>query len=210
MTRHLLRRTDELHAVELDKSLVGQLGRKFVDEPKLQIHQGDVLETDLAHWGPAVIVGNLPYYITSPIIEQFLALDDRFPSAVFLTQLEVAQRLVAQPGTRDYGYLTVATRLRCDVEMVLKVAPDAFHPPPKVDSAAVRLVRKPNPTTDVDGFLKMVSRAFVHKRKTLRNNLKAFYDGKIERLPEANQRAEQLSVQAFENLYRSLNETGLQ
>ncbi len=98
--------------------------------------------TDLAQWGPAVITGNLPYYITSPIIEKFLSLDSRFDIAVFLMQWEVAERLLAKPGTRDFGYLTVATQLVCDVELVCKVPPSAFAPPPKVDSAAVRLRRR--------------------------------------------------------------------
>ncbi len=92
LTRHLLRRTDELHAIELDASLVGYLSRKFADEPKLHIHEADVLKTDLAQWGSAAVTGNLPYYITSPIIERFLALDAAFNLAVFLMQWEVAER----------------------------------------------------------------------------------------------------------------------
>src|SRR3954470_428261 len=93
LTRHLLPRTDELHAIELDANLVRNLLRKFQGEQKLQVHQGDVLETDLSQWGSAAIAGNLPYYITSPIVERFVRLDQRFPVAVFLVQWEVAQRL---------------------------------------------------------------------------------------------------------------------
>ena len=165
LTRELLKRTDELHAIELDRSLVRYLERHFPDQSRLHIHQGDVLETDLAQWGPAHIAGNLPYYITSPIVERFLNLDERFGVSVFLMQWEVAQRLLAEPGSRDYAYLTVATQLVCDVELVCRVPPGAFSPPPKVDSGAVRLRRKPNVRADRQELLKFVSRCFTHKRK---------------------------------------------
>ncbi len=144
LTRHLLPRTDELHAVEIDASLVQYLQSKFASEAKLHIHAADVLTTDLAQWGSAVLTGNLPYYITSPIIEKFLALDNRFPVAVFLVQWEVAERLLAGPGTRAYGYLTVATQLVANVELVSKVPRSAFVPQPEVGSAAVLFRRKPH------------------------------------------------------------------
>jgi 16S rRNA (adenine1518-N6/adenine1519-N6)-dimethyltransferase len=204
LTKHLLNRTDELQVVELDQFLVSFLEEKFRNEPKLHVHQGDVLVTDLTQWGPGAITGNLPYYITSPIIEKFLALDERFPLAVFLMQWEVAERITARPGTRDYGYLTVATQLVCDVELVCKVPPDAFRPPPKVDSGAVRLRRKAQPIPHVDDLLKFVSRCFTHKRKTLRNNLKPFHYS-IDLYPEANLRAEQLSVEQFIDLHQRLS-----
>jgi len=204
LTRRLLQRTDELHAIELDESLVHYLGVAFSGEPKLRIHHGDVLETNLAQWGPGVITGNLPYYITSPIIEKFLALDGGFPLAVFLMQWEVAERISARPGTRDYGYLTVATQLVCDVELILKVPPSAFMPPPKVDSGAVRLRRKTQAIPNLNGLLNFVSRCFMHKRKTLRNNLKPFNYG-IDAYPEAQLRAEQLSVGQFVALHAKLS-----
>jgi 16S rRNA (adenine1518-N6/adenine1519-N6)-dimethyltransferase len=205
LTRHLLKRTDELHAVELDSSLVRYLERHFAGEPRFHVHQGDVLETDLAQWGPAAIAGNLPYYITSPIIEKFLDLDDPFGVAVFLMQWEVAQRILAEPGSRDYGYLTVATRLVCDAELVCRVSPGAFSPPPKVDSGAVRLRRKPVVRSDRRDLLKFVGRCFTHKRKTLRNNLRPFYSSSIDSLPEDSLRAEQLSVERFASLYQALS-----
>ena len=204
LTRHLLKRTDELHVLELDESLVTFLETKFSDEPKLHVHHGDVLATDLAQWGPGVITGNLPYYITSPIVERFLKLDSDFPLAVFLMQWEVAERISAQPGTRDYGYLTVATQLVCDVEVICKVPPGAFQPPPKVDSGAIRLRRKAQVLSDLNSLLSFVSRCFAHKRKTLRNNLKPF-NYSIDSYPEANLRAEQLSIEQFINLHAKLS-----
>jgi 16S rRNA (adenine1518-N6/adenine1519-N6)-dimethyltransferase len=205
LTRKLLPRTDELHAIELDSVLIEHLGNVFATEPKLHLHAGDVLQTDLAQWGPAAIAGNLPYYITSPIVEKFLKLDHQFQVAVFLMQSEVAQRLMAQPGTRDYGYLTVVTRLICDVELVCQVPPAAFSPPPKVNSAGVRLVRRPQYPIELDSLRTLVSRSFAQKRKTLRNNLRPFYGPDVDRLPEAQLRAEQLSVDAFIDLHARLS-----
>lgn len=208
LTRHLLKRTDELHAIELDGSLVRYLRRQWGEESRLDVHEGDVLKTDLEQWGPAAIAGNLPYYITSPIVEKFLDLDERFGRAVFLMQWEVAQRLLAQPGSRDYGYLTVATRLVCDAELVCRVPPGAFSPPPKVDSGAVRLRRKPVVRSDRQELLKFVGRCFAHKRKNLRNNLRPYYGPSIDVLPEAGLRAEQLDLERFTNLYRILADKG--
>ena len=204
LTRHLLPRTDELHAIELDPALAQYLKSKFAPEPKLHVHQADVLATDLAQWGPAVIAGNLPYYITSPILEKFLALDARFPLAVFLMQREVADRLLAQPGTRAYGYLTVAARLVCDAQLVLQVPASAFVPPPKVDSAAVQFIRKPEIPPSLPQLLAFVGRCFAQKRKTLRNNLRPLYGSMVDALPEAPLRAEQLTVDQFVSLYAKL------
>lgn len=204
LTRRLLPRTDELHAIELDVSLADHLRSKYASEEKLHVHTSDVLSTDLAQWGSAVLVGNLPYYITSPIVERFLALDQQFPIAVFLMQSEVAERILAMPRTRTYGYLTVATQLVCDVELVCRVPASAFIPQPKVESAAVRFRRKPQVPVDLDGLLIFVSRAFAHKRKTLRNNLRAYYGERVDALPEAGLRAEQLTIQEFIDLHNRL------
>ncbi|MDQ2841854.1 MAG: 16S rRNA (adenine(1518)-N(6)/adenine(1519)-N(6))-dimethyltransferase RsmA [Acidobacteriota bacterium] len=204
LTRHLLPRTDELHAVELDRSLAAYLRHKFATEAKLHIHQGDVLATDLAQWGPAVIAGNLPYYITSPVIEKFVNMDARFPLAVFLMQWEVAERLLANPGSRSYGYLTVAVRLICETEMIAKIPPSAFVPPPKVDSAALLFRRKAHAPENLPELLRFIGRCFTHKRKTLRNNLRPVYGPRIDAQPEARLRAEQLSIRQFIDLYERL------
>ncbi len=201
-TRHLLPRTDELHAIELDTSLANHLRAKYAAEPKLHIHIADVLATDLSQWGPAVVAGNLPYYITSPIIEKFL--NGTFPVGVFLVQWEVSERLRARPGTRDYGYLSVAVQLICEVELICKVPPSAFSPPPKVDSGAVRLRRRSEIPSNLPELLKFVSRCFTQKRKTLRNNLRPFYGEKVDALPEAGLRAEQLTIDQFISLHARL------
>lgn len=204
-TKSLLPLVDELHVIEVDEFLVSHLRQKFKGEEKLQIHHADVLKTDLSQWGPAVITGNLPYYITSPILEKFLNLDQRFQTAVFLIQLEVAHRLMADRMTRDFGYLTVATQLVCSVELVCRVDPKAFNPPPKVESAAIRLVRKDDIPADLDDILKFASRCLVYKRKTIRNNLRPYYGVEADRQPEGFMRAEQLGVPGLVALYRRLS-----
>jgi 16S rRNA (adenine1518-N6/adenine1519-N6)-dimethyltransferase len=207
-TRHLLPLVDELHVIEIDESLVRHLQQKFADEPKLTIHHADVLKTDLAQWGPAVIAGNLPYYITSPIIQKFLQLDTRFRTAVFLVQLEVAQRLMAERMTRDFGYLTVAVQLVCAVELVCRIDPRAFNPPPKVESAAIRLDRRDDIPADLDEILVFASRCLTHKRKTIRNNLRPYYGVAADRQAEGFMRAEQLGVPGLVVLYRRLSALG--
>ena len=118
-------------------------------------------------------LSNLPYYITSPIIEKFLAMDARFATAVFLVQLEVAERLVAKPGTRDYGYLTVATQLVCAVELVCKVPPEAFDPPPKVTSAVLAIrTKKTIPDVAISDRIFWLARlGFASRRKQLHSLL---------------------------------------
>jgi 16S rRNA (adenine1518-N6/adenine1519-N6)-dimethyltransferase len=210
LTRHLLKRTDELHAVELDSSLADLLRRKLGSDPKLHVHEGDVLKTDLSQWGPAVIAGNLPYYITSPIIEQFLQMDERFQRAVFLMQWEVSQRILAPHGSRAYGYLSVATRLVCDVELVEKVPPSAFHPPPQVTSGALLFTRRPSQVEDLANVRRFAGWCFSQKRKTLRNNLRPHFGAIVDTLPEAGLRAEQLSPTEILDLYRRLSKSSLE
>lgn len=170
----------------------------------MHIHEADVLLTDLTQWGPAAIAGNLPYYITSPIVEKFLSLDARFETAVFLMQLEVAERILAKPGTRDYGYLSVCVQLICEVDLVCTAPPAAFAPPPKVDSAGVRLRRRSRVPENAATLRRLVSRSFAHKRKTLRNNLRPFYGEAVDQLPEASLRAEQLSIAQFIEIHDKL------
>ena len=192
-------------AIEVDPYLVEHLRERFAAEPRLEIVHGDVLATDLAQWGRGPVVGNLPYYITSPILEKVAALD--VPRAVFLIQKEVAERLVAQPGGSDYGFLTVQIALFADTRLRLEVKPAAFHPPPKVDSAVVSLEPRCRDLgiADTAAFLKFVGLCFRHKRKTIRNNLAEIYGKeRVDAWPEAHLRAEQLSLDQFAEMYRRL------
>ena len=209
LTARLLERADRVSAIEIDSEMVELLRDKFRGEPRLTLIHADALETDLGQWGDAAVAGNLPYYAATPIIEETLALGARLRRAVFLVQKEVAARLTAKPGTRDYGYLSVKTQLLADVKALFDVRPSAFRPPPKVDSTLVRLMPRDRAAelgiADPAKFLAFTSLCFRQKRKTLRNNLAGAYgkDAFIG-LPEATKRAEELTLEQFAELYRRL------
>lgn len=205
LTEKLLKRAARVIAVEIDPYLAGHLRRKFAGEERLEVIQQDVLETDLSRWGRTPIVGNLPYYIASPILAKVARLDAA--RAVFLIQKEVAERVVAKPGERAYGFLTVQIALWMESRLLFEVKPAAFHPPPKVDSAVVLLEPRKHELSigDPDAFLEFVGLSFRHKRKTIRNNLSEIYGKEeIDAWPEAGLRAEQLSLEQFAAMYRRL------
>ena len=205
LTGKLLERAARVVAVEIDGALVEHLRRKFAGEPRLEVVHADVLATDLGQWGRAAIAGNLPYYITSPIIERTLRLD--IARAVFLVQKEVAERLAATPGHRAYGFLTVATALFADVRLLSTVKPAAFHPPPKVDSAVVLLEprRRDLGLGDREAFLRFAALCFSHKRKTIRNNLAGVYGREaVDGWPEAGLRAEQIPLERLAEMFGRL------
>jgi 16S rRNA (adenine1518-N6/adenine1519-N6)-dimethyltransferase len=205
LTRHLLKRAARVVAVEVDPRLAEGLRRVFAGEPRLDIVEADVLELDLARFGRAAIVGNLPYYITSPILDRTVRLAP--PRAVFLVQKEVASRLVAHPGERDYGFLTVRTAVYADARRLFDVKPDAFRPPPKVDSAAVLLEPRARALAveNTEAFVRFVGECFRHKRKTIRNNLAEIYGTHlVDSWPEAGLRAEQLALEQFAKMRQRL------
>ncbi len=204
LTRHLLDRAARVIAVEVDPYLVHYLRQRFRENPRLTIVESDVLKTDLDAWGPAVIAGNLPYYITSPIVEKVFATPG-WIRGVFLVQKEVADRITAVPGTRDYGYLTVHVAAYAHAELLFTVPRVAFAPPPKVESAVIRLTPRETLLPNTAAFLEFASRAFRQKRKTLRNNLRDAYPA-IDELPEASKRAEQLGMAELVALFDRLSE----
>ena len=201
LTRKLAERAGRVVAIEVDVALVAWLRQRY-PSAAVEIVQADVLATDLTQWGPAVITGNLPYYITSPILDKVLRTGAVIRRAVFMVQKEVADRLTAKPGSRDYGYLTVVTGVFSLPRYLFTVPAAAFHPPPKVDSAVVLLDLK-TPQAEDKNFLEFASLCFRQKRKTLRNNLIARYAG-ISDQPESGLRAEQLSIAELCDLYARL------
>ena len=207
LTERLAACAERVIAIEIDAPLVQLLHEKFGGDPHITILHADALDTSLTQWGPAVITGNLPYYAATPIIEKTLA--GPFRRAVFLVQKEVAARLTAAPGSRDYGYLSIRTQLFAGVEALFDVPPSAFRPPPKVDSTVLRFEPRDRVAelgiADSARFLSFVSQSFRQKRKTLRNNLSGLF-GKdaLAGLPEAGKRAETLTISQFADLYRLL------
>ena len=186
ITLPLAGRAGRVLAVEVDRDLAAALQAQAV--PNLTVHTGDVLDTDvdalLTGWigpepaTPVRVVGNLPYNICSPILYMLTALSARRPGlidATLMVQAEVADRLVAVPGTGDYGVLTVTTALSADVERLLVLPPGAFRPRPKVRSALVRLrFRTPAfPVRHRDTLIRLVRMVFTQRRKTIANGLKA-------------------------------------
>lgn len=203
LTEKLLEHADRVVAIELDPELAAYLRAAW---PGLEIVEGNALEVDWSQYGAGVLTGNLPYYIATPIISRYLRTPGKLSQGVFLIQKEVAERIAAKPGNREYGYFSVECQFLAQAEYLFTVAPGAFRPPPKVDSAVIRLTPKPEvEVPDVEGFLGFVSICFRQKRKTLRNNLAAAYPAeRYESRPEISRRAEQLSVEEFIELYRAL------
>lgn len=210
LTAPLLERADRVVAIEVDPVLVYYLRQKFkdqIDAGRLVLVEGDVLKTDLSAWGCCVIAGNVPYYISSPILERVLAARGTWGRAVFLVQAEVADRLTAVPGTRDYGYLSVFVQVQARVERLFEVSRGSFRPPPKVDSALVQLEPREPEVPDLGAFLKFASDCFRQKRKTLRNNLIPVYGReRVEAVIDQRTRAEHLSVGELAGIWQKLRQ----
>jgi 16S rRNA (adenine1518-N6/adenine1519-N6)-dimethyltransferase len=202
LTEHLIPLAQRLILIELDPELAASLKERYQSNPNIQVIHSDVLQVDLAQWGPLVIAGNLPYYITSPIIEKVLNLGSLCRRAVFLVQREVADRLLAKPKSRDYGFLSVRTQLLADAKKVIHVSRGAFQPPPKVESTVVALTPVSPAIDNTEAFLKFAAACFLHKRKNLRNNLQPMFPGTD--FPESRLRAEELSLPELIALYRRL------
>ncbi len=208
ITAGLLRAAGQLDAVELDRDLIGPLQEKLSDQGELRIHSADALKFDfcsLAGDDKLRVVGNLPYNISTPLLFHLLAQAHCIGDMHFLLQKEVVERMAAGPGSKTYGRLSVMIQARCSVQSLFDIGPGAFFPPPKVDSAFVRLLPhavSPFSIDDMALFEQVVTSAFAQRRKTLRNTLKGLLS------PEEIQgcgidpaiRAEQLDIDAFAKL----------
>jgi 16S rRNA (adenine1518-N6/adenine1519-N6)-dimethyltransferase len=232
LTSLLARRARRLIAVELDRVLAAQLRLKFGMARNVEIIEADILAIDfdslfgpkpgLSRPGidlkpePMKVVGNLPYYITSDILLRLFEFSKYFDSIVIMVQREVADRIAAQPGGREYGILSATAQLYARVEKLFTLPPGAFVPPPKVHSAVLRLTIDPQQEklgVVGDGFIDFLRFSFGQKRKTLWNNLKAKYDGAelkralAEAKVKATARAETLSLEESAAVYRALRST---
>ncbi|PYR93515.1 MAG: ribosomal RNA small subunit methyltransferase A [Acidobacteria bacterium] len=180
LTTRLASRVRELTAIEIDRDLAARLTPSL--PPNARMLVADVLSVDLAPMtsdGPLRVAGNLPYYVSSPIIFKLIESARRtraIPDATVMLQLEVAERLIATVGTADYGVLAILTQLHADVTRVLTLPPGAFRPMPKVRSAVVRLAFRP-PAVDIGDqttFERLVRTIFTQRRKTILNALRPF------------------------------------
>lgn len=217
MTEHLLSTGAPVCAVELDAQLAARLRKLSKKFSNLTVVQDDVLETDLATIAAGKrmrLFGNLPYYITSPILHHCFIFADQIDEIHMVIQEEVAHRLTAKPETKQYGYLSVVTQLYTRPEFVLRIPSSAFSPPPEVGSALVTL-RLPGERAklnlrDEAAFLDFVKLCFSQKRKTVVNNLRSLAKPDVVREALAAQtlrpdaRAEQLSVAQFAALHSAL------
>lgn len=177
ITQILARRARRLIAVELDRDLSSRLRAEF---PAVEVVEADFLTIDLSSLRTGDeklrIVGNLPYYITSPILLHLFQYSSTVDIAVVMMQREVADRVIAAPGSRDYGLLSATAQLYAAVERVLTLPPGAFMPPPEVYSTALRLTMRPRFAdlgVQPDTFLPFLRQSFAQKRKTLAKNLRA-------------------------------------
>jgi len=206
-----------LDVIELDRDLVPGLLAAFSVHPHFTLHQADALTFD---FGSLVtgeerlrVVGNLPYNISTPLIFKLLENTAIIHDMHFMLQLEVVQRLAAAPGNKHWGRLGIMTQYHCQVEHLFDVPPEAFNPPPKVQSAIVRLTpyqSSPWPDVNVASLRKLVQTAFAQRRKTLRNNLKGVLAGEeLEALGiDPGARAETLSLEQFIHIANACNSSG--
>lgn len=219
ITEALAAKAGHLIAVELDPELAAALRGHFSRE-RVTVAEQDVLEFDFAAAAAAAgkrlrVVGNLPYYITSPILLKLAASHAALDSAVLMVQREVADRVTAAPGSRDYGVLSVAVQMHGPVVPLFTLPPAAFSPPPAVHSTVFRWRFAPRFAelgVDADGFLRFVRQAFAQKRKTLANNLRAAGvapEGAAAALADtgidAQARAESLPLETLAALWRRLS-----
>ena len=206
LTGPLLQRCGALTVIELDRDLAARLRR----EAGLTVVEGDVLRVDFAALAAAAgqplrIVGNLPYNISTPILFHLLGAAASVADQHFMLQKEVVERMAAAPGNKDYGRLTVMLQWRYRIEPVLAVPPEAFEPPPRVDSAVVRMVPLPQPAGLDEARLRtLVTVAFSQRRKLLRHTLGRWLEVERITLPfDLQRRAEEVPVAEYLALARA-------
>jgi 16S rRNA (adenine1518-N6/adenine1519-N6)-dimethyltransferase len=212
LTLPLAERAARVVAVELDARLAQRLAARAPSN--LELLRADALAVDLRALVPAGsrLVGNLPYYVSSPLMRRFLELRGHVRDMHVMLQEEVARRIASPPGSRAYGILSVLYGLSCEVEIAARFPPSSFAPPPKVSSALLRARFLPAPAAPVDdlaAFEKFLQKAFARRRRTLENNLEDSYANLKENLRflnlEGSRRAEALSVVELARLWAAVS-----
>ncbi|MDX2314737.1 MAG: 16S rRNA (adenine(1518)-N(6)/adenine(1519)-N(6))-dimethyltransferase RsmA [Gammaproteobacteria bacterium] len=216
LTGALLESCENLDVIELDRDLAAKLRADYQGDPRLRVHTGDALKFDfrqLAAPGERLrVVGNLPYNVSTPLLFHLLDQAAVIEDMYFMLQREVVGRLVAQPGGKDYGRLTVMVRLNCDSEKLFDVGAGAFRPAPRVTSAVVHLRVRRDPAValvEFAAFKGLVTHLFSRRRKTLRNSLRGrLSESELESLGiDPNARPETLDLSAFAVLANALADT---
>ncbi|MCW6682521.1 16S rRNA (adenine(1518)-N(6)/adenine(1519)-N(6))-dimethyltransferase RsmA [Aerococcaceae bacterium NML160702] len=227
LTEYLARHAKRVLAFEIDQRFVTILAETLADYDNVQVVHCDILSVDFAEpefaWlkdeEKLIVVANLPYYITTPIIMNLIASGLPFQSLVMMMQKEVAERMTASVGTKAYNSLTVAIQNEMESDIAFIVPKNVFIPKPNVDSAVLRLKRRLQPQVEVidnEAFQRFVQNAFKQRRKTLWNNLKSAYvneayaaeqlEQALERVGiQATRRAETLTIQEFAQLFEAMN-----
>ncbi len=215
LTAELLKYVNELTAIELDRDLVKilELDSRFGDKERFHLINADILKFDFEKLEAKKrlrVVGNLPYNITTPLLFHLLLYKNLIQDMYFMVQLEVAERLAAHPHTKDYGRLSIMMQYDLDIEMLFTVPPQAFSPPPKVDSAVIRLTPKKNRVLSVKDhelLAVLVREAFNQRRKTLANALSKMVRKEFwEQINfDAQRRPEEISVDEYVQLANQLS-----
>lgn len=220
LTEPVSERVEHLSVVELDRDLAHRLRHHPFLAPKLTIHEQDALKFDFSSLvkpdKPLRVFGNLPYNISTPLIFHLLTFKDSIQDMHFMLQKEVVERMAAGPDSKTYGRLSIMTQYQCEVIPVMEIGPEAFQPPPKVDSAIVRLIphkHVKNKAASIEALNKVCTAAFNQRRKTIRNSFKKLLD--VDQLASLNidpsLRPENLSIDQFialANLVDSIGEAG--
>lgn len=229
LTSLLINRAKRVIGIELDRVLAAQLRMKYSTRPNLEVLESDFVTAEFASMvgrrpGPlhdlrptqpdtVDVVGNIPYYITSDIVLRILELHSHIERAVIMVQREVADRIAAEPGTRDYGLLSATAQLFARVENLFTLPPEAFSPPPQVHSSVIRMTMAPRVEelqVEEEPFIAFLKAAFAQKRKTLVNNLRPQYkDAAVKAAlkaagARADVRAEAMSLEKMAAVFRAL------
>ncbi len=225
LTDQLATLADQLVVAEADAGLARLLKDRFKDQPNVEIIHTDILERkhDIApsvverirshaNLNRFVLVANLPYSIASPLLINLLMLKPTVERMVFTIQREVADRIVANAGSKNFGPLSIALQIACDMQILAKLPPSVFWPPPKIDSSMLRLDVKQNITESPDAFkefLTVVRTAFAHRRKTLRSNIASLPENLTDVVNDqfdVTQRAEQIPLEQWQALHATMKD----
>jgi len=222
MTLALARQAEKVIAIEIDSKLVAILEKKMKDHPNVEVVKSNILKVDFDQFlkkegHPVKVVANLPYQISTPLLFRFIESKEIFSSFTLMLQREVAERMVAPPGRKEYGALSVFTQSFFDLSIQFFIKPSAFFPPPKVDSAVVHMAWKERPMIEVNDqewFKRVVKACFGYRRKTLANALKhseltlpESIEPKMEAIGiDPRRRPETLAIEEFAKLARVLRQ----